>query len=174
MGMLFNTPGTNRIIELTNSAFRKPRFSSLQSSYSGSNLQTQLRALAALTAPPSAGHGLYPTASSSPLFIDFAEASLSTRWQNWLSLLDTNLDPSTNNPWSATMASAIDSALSNTGAQYSAIEFFAVPAGGISNLRVIPSHFPDHDTSGKLIQIITVQTDVVDAIFHQRDHHRGG
>ncbi len=143
MGMLFNTPGTSRILSLLNENFRRSQFDKIKNYPPGGSLANFVNALNGLTGNTGAG-GIYAqicsAASPYTLRLDDWDVGVSGNWSTFLGILDsaasspftnTATNPAPANPTiSGEIGRAIAAALQNQDPWkgVKAVEFFAVPS----------------------------------------------
>ncbi len=163
MGMLFNSDGTNRILNTLNARFRKDRFADLQA-HTPTGLITALNSLTGHVPP----HGIYDTVCSL-LRMDDWESRVSGNWQTFLGILDgTSIGAGFSGytaPYtvSGEIGRAIAYAIQNqapwTGIM--SVEFFAVPTATTKpslNIQTVTDH------SGEVTMVISVTTTTYDKV----------
>jgi len=161
MGMLFNTPGTLRLIVKLNIAFDRANFATLK------------------THPPTGfdpggvngtgAHGIYEKVCV-PLGITDATTSVNNNWIAFLNILDTTPTAGTTSI-SAQIGTAIAQALAGIAphGNDSAVEFFAVPDNvTVPSVKIID--FPDHN--GDTTLIVEVTTATLTALLEARHRER--
>lgn len=156
MGMLFNTDTTLNMLMVVNTAFNRDGLNRIRND----------------KAPgwPTIFGGLPGTAgtyalAASPLNVDLdgGRGLRSKRWQSWLKILDKNTN--TNGTNLATyVGTQINNAIANTGATYTAIEFFAVPTAPSAgaSITALGTDYPNGD--GTMTKVITFTTSTLDAL----------
>ncbi len=152
MGMIFNTPTTLRLIEAVNTALTGSNFTSIVNNKPPSfvNLQNL-----------GPDNGFYENVWRA---LNIDECGVSIRLQFWWGLVDTFKQTynGTEDYLSGWIGKAIYEAISNHG-NFAGVEFFAVP-GSLKNIRLaLPfTRFSNSNNGGKLTQVITIYTDIVD------------
>lgn len=157
MGMLFNSAGTLRIINLVNNTFKKSNLNRL--THNHPSLINDLQHLG------SGSSGLYAKICT-PLSIDDYDDAVSTNWQAFLNLMDTTNQSSSGATISSILGNEIAKALQGTSPYNSikAIEFFAVPSSALQ-LAVYPPPFPTITAGHDKVMIITIQTAAIDSLL---------
>lgn len=154
MGMIFNTPATTNLIAAINKAFTGKRFADILR-----NQPAEFGNLQNLGGPNTFYDNVWRA-------LNIDECGVSVRLKFWLGLLDSEEFKQEYNGkkdyLSGWMGKGIYQAISNPN-NYAGVEFFAVP-GTLKNITLaLPiTPFSDSENKGKLTQIITVYTDIVD------------
>ena len=152
MGMIFNTPTTLKLVQAINTAFTGRNFGDIVNNQPASfeNLQN--------LGPE---NGFYDNVWQA---LNIDECGVSVRLQFWWGLVDTfkQTHNGKEDYLSGWIGKAIYEAISNHG-NFSGVEFFAVP-GSLKNITLaLPfTRFSDVNNGGKLTQVITIYTDIVD------------
>src|SRR5271163_1729178 len=117
MGMLFNTPGTLRIISALNEAFNSTNFAILKNHAPAGFDPGNITGTGA--------NGIFAKICQ-PLRLDDGDSGVSGHWHSFLGILDVTPPGVSVTKLSAQIGNAISNAL-GPGSNISAVEFFAVP-----------------------------------------------
>jgi hypothetical protein len=170
MGMLFNTDGTNQILQLANEAFNAAGLQRLKTANAG-GAWTAAFTNVGTPPPPGASTASYNTIAK-PLGIDLNVGSPTTglkslNWQKWLNYLDSHSNPGSANKISTDIGAAIVTALTQANPPYSQVEFFAIPTKPDTtkpNPYITATTQPYTDSHGNLSLIVTFYTCTVDEL----------
>jgi hypothetical protein len=164
MGMLFNTPGTLRMLKALNERFRKDRFTHLQA-HLPANLIYNLSNLTGNVGP----NGIHDKVCTL-LGMDDWDPDVSANWRTFLNILDrTACAPQivAGAPGNPTISGEIGRALAlalQSMAPYqnvTSVEYFAVPTSArVPNLNIQPLT----DGNGDQTLIVTVTTTTYDQV----------